>query len=107
MRPYPFQLYVTNDRKEYAKIFRRVFGEENKPIDTKGRTSTGRNAKGVMTLVVFASDYGSLVHELVHVLTMTFDHVGIPIDDKNSETFAYAIQQLFYDSAYIFNKTKT
>ena len=38
----------------------------------------------------------ALVHEVTHCAVFTFDRVGIPIEEKNDEAFAYYVENLTY-----------
>jgi hypothetical protein len=107
MRPYPFLLLVTSDKATYTKLYKTHFGEERKIEEAEhGLCSRGNSVDGIRMAVVYAANTQALVHELVHVVTYVFGGMGVPINDDNTETFAYLIEQLFSDALRIFDKKR-
>jgi hypothetical protein len=107
MRPYPCLLLVTSDKRTFSRLYKYHFGEEKKMENNKhGYCSTGNSGAGIRLTIIYAADTPALVHELSHCIAFVFECVGIPIDDRNSETFAYLIEQLFSDARHIFDRKK-
>lgn len=99
LKPYSGRLFLAKSKKEYERANRAIFKENDKILDgMQGRFAAGRDADGMWTYLVWASDTPQLAHEFSHVVLDMFDRCGIDPREANGEPFCYMISQLLIDA---------
>ena len=98
LRPYPGFVMLFDDFEAYRRKHRQVLGKD---FDVDRRSIWGRcvpiqSADCASWYLVYVQRrrLPTLVHELTHVLLMTFDHIGADPKEGNGEPFCYMLSTL-------------
>jgi len=98
MRPYPGEVHVAANKKEYQAKHKEMFGHED-DLNGKSGRMVGRNLspRGVEYLVWGAKPC-YLAHEISHVILNSFESIGIDPREAGGEPFCYMLSQLLLEA---------
>lgn len=105
LRPYAGRLFVTCDRKAFARQYVRSFGpgegQDIKP-GILGRCVSGAGADGKWVALVYAETAWDMAHELAHAAIAVCDRCDIAIDCGHDEPFCYLLSQMMEDARSLY-----
>lgn len=102
-----YELYTTKEALYRAKAYynKGPFVIENTVCSGITEYVVPKGTKnGIYLLGVFDGRRTTLVHELTHMLIMTFSHYGMYIPDSNGEAFCYQLDHVFSNTVRSFRK---
>jgi len=87
---YEGTFYITNDKKEYSKLYKKVFNEHFEPESAGIHAATSRT----FVIGVFDNKISTLTHELSHAAITMHELMGMSINNETCESFCYFIDHI-------------
>lgn len=96
LKPYPGEIILTRTEEEHAKYYKEYAGREfNEELRKGCSTKISFDDHDTVWVVYWKKDYGTLAHELGHVLLDLFtDVIQSNPADGNGEPFCYMLSHL-------------